>query len=70
MSDKVECRSDSAYIGYPVAFYWQDMRLEVDKVVSENRSPQGFTFQVRNDDHGIFILNYDINTDQWSVKQL
>ena len=69
ISAKVECRSDHAYVGYPVAFYWQGMRLEIDEVVTENRGPQGYSFQVRNDDHGIFVLNYDIHTDQWSVEQ-
>ena len=69
MGDLVECRSDHAYVGYPKAFFWQGMRLEVDQVATEIRTPAGYSFQVRSMDHGIFILAYDIYTDQWSVEQ-
>jgi hypothetical protein len=69
-SDRVECRSDHAYIGYPVAFYWQDERLEVTQVLSENHNPTGYSFRVLNKDLGYFMLNYDIQTDEWSVQQL
>ena len=69
-SDRVECRSDHGYIGRPLAFYWQGKRLEIDEVLLEKRTPYGYSFQVRNDDFGSFELNYDIHTDQWSVRQL
>jgi hypothetical protein len=68
-SDLVECRSDHDYIGQPLAFYWQDKRLEVMEILAENRTPWGYSFRVRNEDYGIFELNYDMNTDQWSVIQ-
>jgi len=67
--DQVECRSDHAYPGYPVAFYWQTERLEVSQVLSENQSPAGYSFRVLNEHLGIFELKYDISTDQWSVQQ-
>ncbi|OGO66536.1 MAG: hypothetical protein A2030_01540 [Chloroflexi bacterium RBG_19FT_COMBO_50_10] len=70
MSDRVICRSDHAYIGYPVAFYWQGKRLEVARICSENHSPAGYSFQVHNDELGYFELEYDIHADQWSVQQL
>jgi hypothetical protein len=70
MSDRVECRSDHDYIGHPLAFYWQDKRLEVSEVLVQNRTPYGYSFQVRNKDFGIFELIYDTNTDEWSVHQL
>jgi hypothetical protein len=65
----VECRSDHAYIGYPVAFYWQDKRLEVNYILSETRLSSGYSFRVFNQEFGCFDLFYDVNTDQWSVQQ-
>jgi hypothetical protein len=70
MSDRVICRSDHAYIGDPLAFYWQDQRLEVSEVLLQNRTPTGYTFRVRTVESGIFELRYDLDTDQWSVEQL
>jgi hypothetical protein len=70
MGDRVECRSDHDYIGHPLAFYWQDKRLEVAQVLMQNRTPRGYTFQVRNNDFGLFELIYDPNTDEWSVYQV
>jgi hypothetical protein len=69
-SGQVECRSDHAYPGYPVAFYWQGERLEVTQVLSERRDPAGYTFRVSNERFGIFELNYNSNTDEWSVHQV
>ena len=70
MGDRVECRSDHEYIGHPLAFYWQDKRLEVAEVLLQNRTPLGYTFQVRNNDFGLFELIYDTSTDEWSVHHL
>ena len=69
MPDRVICRSDHDYIGYPLAFYWQDQRLEVAEVLVQNRTPTGYSFRVRNEELGIFELDYDFITDQWSVYQ-
>jgi hypothetical protein len=69
-SARVECRSDHDYIGHPLAFYWQNKRLEVAEVLVQNRTPQGYSFRVRNEDFGMFDLDYDTNTDEWSVHQL
>ncbi len=70
MGDQVECRSDFTYAQRPVAFYWQGERLEVAELVTQSRSPTGFSFRVRTVESGIFDLDYDINTDEWSVHQL
>ena len=69
-SARVECRSDHDYIGHPLVFYWQDQRLEVTEILAQNRTPQGYSFRVRNEGLGMFELDYDINTDEWSVHQL
>ena len=70
MADRVECRSDHDYIGHPLAFYWQDKRLEVSEVLVQIHTPHGYSFRVRNNDFGIFELIYDTNTDEWSVHHL
>jgi hypothetical protein len=69
MPDVVECRSDHAYPGYPLAFTWQGERLEVNEVIAEQRSPRGYTYLVGTKEHGRFTLKYDIITDAWSVEQ-
>jgi len=69
MVDQVECRSDFEYAQRPIAFYWQGIRLEVTEVLTQNRTPSGMTFLVCNENLGIFELNYDISSDQWSIKQ-
>ena len=68
-SDQVVCRSDHAYVGYPVAFYWQGHRLEVTRILSESHDPAGYSFEVLNQAFGQFELFYDLNTDTWSVSQ-
>jgi hypothetical protein len=69
-SDRVECRSDYAYLGYPFAFYWQDKRLMVNQILSEKQDPTGYSFRIYNNEFGDFELNYDLKTDKWSVTQL
>lgn len=69
MPNQVICRSDHDYIGSPLAFYWQDQRLEVIEVLVEYQTPTGYTFRVQVMDSGIFELDYDLNTDQWAVHQ-
>jgi hypothetical protein len=70
MSDRVECRSDFEYAQRPVAFYWQGERLSVAEILSQSRQPAGYSFRVLNEELGVFELDYDIHTDQWSVQQL
>ena len=70
MAGRVEVRSDHDYIGHPLAFEWQGVRLEVIEVISQTRNPHGYSFRVLNQDFGIFELNYDTQSDQWSVNHL
>ncbi len=67
---RVECRSDHDYIGHPLAFDWLDKRLPVVEILTQSRTPHGYSFRVRTEDYGVFALNYDANTDEWSVLQL
>ena len=68
--DRVECRSDFEYAQRPVAFYWQGERLMVTEILAQSLHPEGNVFQVRNEEGGIFELDYDNSTDRWSVRQL
>ena len=70
MDDRVECRSDFEYAQRPVAFYWQGERLMVTEILAQSLHPEGYAFQVRNEERGIFELDYDNSTDRWSVRQL
>ena len=70
MGDRVEIRSDHDYLGRPLAFYWQDERLEVTEVLAQTRSPHGCLFRVRGKDAGVFELFYDADTDEWSVQPI
>lgn len=70
MDDLVECRSDFEYAQRPVAFYWQGVRLRVTEILSQSLHPEGYSFRVRDEERGIFELDYDSNADQWSVRQL
>ncbi len=67
--DQVICRSDHDYLGYPLAFYWHDQRLEITQVLAESRTPTGYSYRVRSAELGIFELDFDQNTGQWSVYQ-
>jgi hypothetical protein len=69
-TNRVECRSDHAYLGSPLAFYWHEERLEVAKIVSESHNPAGYTFRVLNEEYGCFELIYNLNTSEWSVEQI
>jgi hypothetical protein len=68
-SQQVECRSNHAYVGYPLAFYWQNRRLEVVKIISEKQDPAGYSFRVLTEEFGCFDLYFNLSTDEWSVEQ-
>jgi hypothetical protein len=69
-SARVECLSDLVYAGRPIAFYWQEQRLEVSEVLVRYRTPIGISYQVMTDSSGIFKLDYDTSTDEWSIQLL
>ena len=67
--DLVEVRSDYGYIGRPLAFSWQGKRCEVMDILVQNHFANGYYFKVITTANEIFELDYDTNTDQWSVHQ-
>jgi hypothetical protein len=66
---RVECRSDSEYAERPIAFYWQEQRLEIIEIASRRRTPEGKGFRVRTKDDQIFELFYNETSADWQVQQ-
>jgi hypothetical protein len=44
--------------------------LEVSEVLVRYRTPIGISYQVMTDSSGIFKLDYDTSTDEWSIQLL
>jgi hypothetical protein len=65
----VECRSDTEYAERPIAFYWQEQRLEIAEILSRWRTPAAKCFRVRTVDDQIFELSYNETTDGWQIQQ-
>ena len=68
MDASVECRSDWEYAQRPVAFTWQEQRLEVQAVIAEYRTPAGIHFLVSTSEAGDFELVYHEHSDQWIIQ--
>jgi hypothetical protein len=65
----VECRSDSEYAERPIAFHWQEQRLEIAEILSRWRTPTGKCFRVRTADDQIFVLIYNDIAADWQIQQ-
>lgn len=63
----VECHSGYAYAERPTAVYWDDIRHEIDEILSRWRTPEGSAFQVRTTDGEILSLLYQEDSDQWVI---
>jgi hypothetical protein len=64
---QVECHSGSQYAEYPLAFTWQDRRLEVVEILDRRRTPAGKGFRVRAVDEQVYDLFYDELSQVWQV---
>jgi hypothetical protein len=64
----VICYSGYKYAERPLAFFYEEQRLEVDGVQSEWASPSGRGFKVLTRDGRCFKLYYDELGDQWQVS--
>ena len=67
---EVECYSGSAYGERPRAIIFEKTRLQVNKILSEQRSPEGKQFKVLLEDEREVVLKYDVNKDLWQVDGL
>jgi len=64
---RVEC-----YAGYrgeetPVRFYLGERKVEVIEVLDRWLSPAHRYFKVKGDDGGLYIIRYDVPSDQWEL---
>ena len=69
MNELVECHSGYEYAERPVALHWNDERLEIRAIVSQERIPGGKRFVVRTEDEQIFELFYGELYDEWRIHQ-
>ena len=69
MSDIVECHSEHEYAERPVAFTWNEQRLEISEIMEGWHSPGEKYFLVRTTDGQIFELCYGEFTDEWRTRQ-
>jgi len=67
MSDVVECRSETEYGERPVAIFQQGERLEIERILSRWRTPDGKWFRVITQDGEVYELNYSEAFDVWSI---
>lgn len=65
----VECRSDTEYAERPLAFTWQEQRLEIQDILQSWRTPNGKRFRVLTADDQIFDLIFDETTAEWQIHQ-
>jgi hypothetical protein len=73
----VECRAGRHYPDRPLAFRWEDRRLEVDDLERQWRSTKGVSYDSPTLYHyrvttaeGRFDLVYNVQADSWSVTEL
>jgi hypothetical protein len=68
VDNQVECYSGVEYAERPVAFYWQNQRLEVECILARWRTPGARCFRVLTRGRRIFELQYDENADAWHIQ--
>jgi hypothetical protein len=64
----VECYSGYQYPQRPLAFHWQENRLEVERVIVDWRTEDGKQFRVRTQDGQLFDLFYRELYDEWQIS--
>jgi hypothetical protein len=72
---QVECYSGYKANERPIAFIFQDRRLEILEILDhwyeggiESDTPVVNYFKVKTDDKSVFILRYVVHSDEWSVR--
>lgn len=67
MVNLVECRSDTEYPERPVAIFLDGKRLEIDRIISRWRTPEGKWFLVMTNNGDTHELFYDESLDEWII---
>lgn len=65
----VDCRSDDSYPQRPVAFDWENEKLEVKSIISRSRLPDGLIFRVITNKERVFKLYYQEEKALWSGQE-
>lgn len=65
----------SAYCGYkdnerPLAFWWQNRRMVVAKILSAWKEPNYDGFKIIADDGNPYLLRWERISDQWQLKKI
>lgn len=68
MMETVECYSGQTYAERPKAFRWEGERLEVEKILTNWRTPEACHWLVLTC-KGRFELCYKEAQDTWSISQ-
>lgn len=69
---KVECHAGYKADEYPMRFYWENIRLEIEEIMDRwyhgNQNPEfpaANYFKVRTADEKIFMLKHETENDKW-----
>lgn len=64
----VECHSGHTYAQRPIAFWWEDERLEIEAIEAEWRSPTEKHFRVKTQQGAVYEVIYDQASDAWQIR--
>ena len=67
-SEVVECLSSHTYADRPIAIYWEEQRLLINKIEATWRFPGGRRFLIKSEDERLFELIYLEKKDEWSIQ--
>jgi hypothetical protein len=70
VKDKVECHAGYKYPEYPVAFTYQEERIEIEEIIARWRIPNGERFRIRTVEQTFFEITYSEAKDEWQIHQL
>lgn len=73
---KVECHSGYKADEFPLRFYWQNTRFEINEISDRwyqaeptPHWPVAYYFKVKTEGKREFILKHDLEDDQWFIVQ-
>lgn len=64
---RVECYAGQRAAESPRRFFIGKRQIEVREIIDRWLDPAHRYFKVRGDDHGVYILRYDAQTDRWDM---
>ncbi len=70
LTDPVRAHAGSQYPERPLSLDWEGETLEVDRILSRWRTPEGRAFRVKVVDGRCFDLIYSEGSDRWSILPL